>query len=93
MPLFEVTLSDGSTAIMQAHNKTQLRVALQNVVLTKIEQKRRCKQCRKAVATVQNTLCQPCWDEVLTLCRETWKDVPMTEQELKDLAMSFFVDG
>jgi len=93
MPLFEVTLSDGSTAIMQAHNKIQLRLALQNVVLTKVEQKRRCKHCRKAVATVQNTLCQPCWDAVLTLCRDVWKDVPMTEQALQETAMSYFVDG
>jgi len=78
MPLFEVTLSDGSTAIMQAHNKIQLRLALQNVVLTKVEQKRRCKHC---------------WDAVLTLCRDVWKDVPMTEQALQETAMSYFVDG
>ena len=93
MPLFEVTLSDGSTAIMQAHNKTQLRGALQQVVLTKIEQKRRCKQCRKAVATVQHTLCQPCWEEALAFVGETCQDIPMSEQELQDLTMSFFVDG
>ena len=93
MPWFEVTLADGSTAIMQAHNKTQLKGALQNVVLTKVEQKRRCKHCRKAVATVQQTLCQSCWDEVLTLCREAWKEVPMTEQALQETAMSYFVDG
>jgi hypothetical protein len=93
MPLFEVTLSDGSTSIMQAHNKTQLRLALQNVLLTKAAQKRCCKQCRKAVATVQNTLCQPCWDKVLIHCHDVWKDVSMTEQELKDTAMSYFVDG
>lgn len=41
----------------------------------------------------QNTLCQPCWSEVLALCREAWKDVPMTDQELKDTAMSYFVDS
>src|SRR5579859_7658207 len=38
MPLFEVTLSDGSTTTMQAHSETQLRLALQNVVFTRIEE-------------------------------------------------------
>src|SRR5437588_802346 len=32
MPWFEVTLSDGSTSIVQAHNKTHLRLALHQVV-------------------------------------------------------------
>jgi hypothetical protein len=90
--LFEVTLSDGTTTIMQAHNKKQLLEALQAIQLTRVTPKRCCKQCRKAPATVQNTLCQPCWDEVLTHARDVWKDVPMTEQELKDTAMSYFVD-
>ena len=93
MPLFEVTLSDGSTSIMQAHNKTHLKAALQQVKLTRIVQMRRCKQCKKAPATVQGTFCQPCWDTILPQFREEWKDLPMTEEELQNIAMSFFVDA
>lgn len=93
MPWFEITLSDGSTAILQAHNRAQLREALQQVVLTKVEQKRGCEHCRTAVATIQETLCQPCWDAVLAHCRDAWKEVPMTEQEVLEMALSYFVNG
>ncbi len=94
MPLFEVTLSDGSTSIMQAHNKTQLRAALQNVKLTRIEQKKRCRgvNCRE-VATVQSTFCATCWTKILTEFREVWTDTPMSEQELQDTVMSYFDRG
>lgn len=93
MPFFEVTLSDGTSSVMQAHNKTQLRAALAGVTLTRIVPRRRCKQCHKAVSTVQNTLCHPCWVEARELCAKAWEDIPMTEQEFENLVISFFVEG
>lgn len=98
MPLFEVNLAaDQSTCVMRARTKKLVRETLQHQhkEYTSIVQKRRCVFCRKsmALATVQNTLCQPCWDQVLTHCRIVWQDIDMTEQALQDLAMSFFVDA
>lgn len=93
MPWFEVTLSDGTTSLMQARTITQLRGALYPVVPAKIERGWHCTRCRNALATVEHRLCQPCWEDVLTSCRDVWKDTPMSEQAVQELAMSFFVDG
>ena len=93
MPLFEVELSDGTTQIMQAHNKRELKEALKHVTLTRITPRQYCRACRKVAATVQRTFCEPCWEKTLAEFRETYKNENLTEQELQDLAMSFYVDA
>ena len=95
MTIFEVILSDGSTRILQAQNKGLLRDALSGAGLnaTSVKRLRRCTLCHKEAATVQQTLCNPCWQEAISTCREAWSDLALSEQELHSLVMSFFVVG
>lgn len=58
---------------------------------------RKCKQCRKQEATVYRTLCADCLQESIAIIRDVcleYNDLPMpSDQELQDLALSFFVDA
>jgi|ERR1700719_2264434 len=97
MPLFEITWSDGTRSVMQAHNKTLLREALANVIIKKIVEKPRCKQCKMAIATVQGTFCKVCWEAIIVpTFRKAFKndeDTPMNETEFENLVISFWVNG
>lgn len=58
---------------------------------------RKCKRCRKQEATVYKLLCTDCLQESITIVKDVCSedaDLPMpSDQELQDLALSFFVDA
>lgn len=91
--LFEVTFSDGTPHLMQAHNKRQLLEALQGVAFTAIVKRSACKACRKAAATVQHCLCATCYQEAVARYNEFCPDVPLEGSGLECLICSFFIGG
>lgn len=93
MSLFEVTLSDGSTRIMQAHSKKLLAQALQGVTLSSVMKRPTCRACYRVVATVQHCLCAACYAQAATSYQQACPDLPLEGQELECLICSFFVGG
>lgn len=94
MPFFDVTFSDGTVQRFQAHNKKQLKAALDNIQFTATQVKR-CKRCKQADACKESyyTLCASCFQAALAELRATLGDFPISEQDLKDLLLSAFVGG
>lgn len=94
MPFFDVLFSDGSVRRMQAHNKKQLKEALDNIQFTATQVKH-CKQCKQADACKESyhNLCTPCFQTALTEMRASLGDFPISDQDLKDLLLSAFVGG
>ena len=94
MPFFDVTFSGGTVQWFQAHNKKQLKAALDNIQFTATQVKR-CKQCKQADACKESyyNLCDPCFQSALVELQASLGDHPISEQGLKDLLLSAFVGG
>lgn len=94
MPFFDVLFSDGTVRRMQAHNKKQLKQALDTIQFTATQVKH-CKQCKQADACKESyyNLCTSCLSAAFAELRASLGDHPISEQDLKELLLSAFVGG